>query len=315
MDQFLNYHHLRYFHAIAKEGNLTRAAEHLHVSQSALSLQLKKLEESLGHALFLRQNKRLVLTEAGKITLDYAEMIFKSGQELLGTLQRDAGGPHRVLRVGAVSTLSRNFLHAFLKPVIERDDCEVVVQSGGLQKQLERLKAHTVDIVLSNFPVTRDAHTGWHSHLLDEQSVSLVGKPRKPTSKGKRSPKWSYPDDLRDARLVLPSLESNIRVAFDLVMDSQGIHPHIMAEVDDMALLRLFARESNALTLVPPVVVQDELKAKTLIEYHRFDEIHESFYAISPSRKFPDPLSRELIARWATRGRSNPESVRGYSVP
>jgi LysR family transcriptional activator of nhaA len=297
MQQFLNYHHLRYFHAIASEGNLTRAAEHLHISQSALSLQLKKLEESLGHALFLRQNKRLVLTEAGKIALDYAEMIFKSGEEMLGTLQREGSGPRRVLRVGAVSTLSRNFLLAFLQPALERSDCEVVVQSGGLQKQLDRLKAHTVDIVLSNFAVTRDAHTGWHSHLLDEQPVSLVGKP----SPDKSQKKWKFPDSLGAAPLILPSLESNIRVAFDLVMDSLGIHPVIVAEADDMALLRLFARESKALTLVPPVVVQDELKSKELIEVHRFDEIHESFYAISPSRKFPDPLSRELLARWGER--------------
>ena len=71
----LNYHHLRYFHAIVREGTLTRAAESLHVSQSALSIQLKKLEESLDCALFDRQHKTLILTEEGKMVLDYAETI------------------------------------------------------------------------------------------------------------------------------------------------------------------------------------------------------------------------------------------------
>jgi len=298
---FLNYHHLRYFHAIAKEGNLTRAAEHLHLSQSALSLQLRKLEDSLGQRLFLRQNKRLVLTEAGRIALDYTTAIFKAGEELQATLTRQAPRERRVLRVGAVSTLSRNFQLAFLRPMIGRPDCELVVQSGTLQEMLTLLGAHTLDLVLSNFPVPRDAHTNWHSHLLDHQPVSLVGKPR---PKGK---KWRYPDALDGAPLILPSLQSNIRVAFDRVIDMAGVRPQIIAEVDDMAMLRLLAREADALTLVPPVVVRDELKDRQLVEFHRFAEIEESFYAISPTRRFPNPLTRELIESW-TAGQSEPNT-------
>jgi LysR family transcriptional activator of nhaA len=82
-------------------------------------------------------------------------------------------------------------------------------------------------------------------------------------------------------------------------MDEAGIRPTIVAEVDDMAMLRLIARESDALTLVPPVVVRDELHAKRLVERCRIPQIKESFFAISPSRRFPNPLVRELLA---TRG-------------
>ena len=84
---FLNYHHLRYFRAIAQTGNLTRAAEHLNISPSALSIQLGQLEESLGQELFERRKKRLELTEAGRLALDYAETIFRSGEELLDALK------------------------------------------------------------------------------------------------------------------------------------------------------------------------------------------------------------------------------------
>ena len=72
----LNFHHLRLFQAIAREGGLTRAAERLNLSQSALSTQLQKLEAQLGHALFDRRGKRLALTEAGRIALDYADTAF-----------------------------------------------------------------------------------------------------------------------------------------------------------------------------------------------------------------------------------------------
>jgi LysR family transcriptional activator of nhaA len=288
---FLNYHHLRYFRAIAVEGNLTRAAALLRLSPSALSIQLGQLEDSLGQALFERRNKRLTLTEAGRIALDYAETIFRSGEELVDALQHRAPARRSILRVGAVATLSRNFQLEFLRPVLARPEVEAVIRTGSLRELLGQLEAHTVDLVLSNLPVRRDAETGWHSHLLDEQEVRIVGRPR---PRGKR---FRFPESLRDTPIVLPSLDSNIRAAFDRVMDEAGFRPIIAAEVDDMAMLRLLARESGAVTLVPPVVVQDELRAGTLVDLHHIEQIRESFYAITPSRKFPNPLVRELVQR------------------
>nr|QQZ51145.1 LysR family transcriptional regulator [Phenylobacterium glaciei] len=71
----LNFNHLRYFWAVAHEGSLTRAAEQLNLSQSSLSVQIQKLEHQMGHPLFERVGKRLVLTEAGQISLDYADTV------------------------------------------------------------------------------------------------------------------------------------------------------------------------------------------------------------------------------------------------
>jgi LysR family transcriptional activator of nhaA len=286
---FLNYHHLRYFRAIATEGTLTGAARKLAVAQSSLSVQLKQLEDDIGQALFHRQHKSLVLTEAGRIALDYAETIFRSGEELLAVLQNRPSDRRRVLRVGAVATLSRNFQLACLQPFIGRDDIELVLRSGSLRELLRQLKAHTLDVVLSNLPVQRDAKTDWHSHLLEEQPVALVGK--KP--RGRK--RFSFPADLKTTPLLLPTLDSTLRAAFDLVMEREGIHPIIAAEIDDMAMLRLLAREGAGVALVPPVVVSGELKRGQLIELHRFISIQERFFAISPSRRFPNPLVEELL--------------------
>jgi len=286
---FLNYHHLRYFRAIANEGTLTGAATRLGVSQSSLSVQLKQLEESLGHPLFDRVSKSLVLTESGRITLDYAESIFRTGDEMLGVLGNRPTNRRKMLRVGAVATLSRNFQLACLKPFIGRDDVELVLRSGSLGELLGQMKAHTVDVILSNMPVRRDAETDCHSHLLEEQAVSLVGlKPEKRR-------KFRFPDDVDGVPLLLPSLDSHLRVAFDLVMERHGIQPVIAAEIDDMAMMRLLARDGAGMALVPPVVVAGELARKQLVELHRFTDIREKFYAISPSRRFPNPLVEELI--------------------
>lgn len=286
---FLNYHHLRYFRAIANAGSLTRAAERLNISQSAISIQLRSLEESLGQPLFHRQNKSLVLTEAGRIALDYAESIFRAGEEMAAVLKNEASGRRRVLRIGAVATLSRNFQITLLRPLIGRADIELVLHSGSLRDLLAQLRAHTLDVVLSNLPVRRDADTDWHSHLLDEQPVSLVSQ------RTRQRKKFQFPDDLSTTPLLLPSLDSNIRSGFDLILERFGIRPIIAAEVDDMAMLRLLACEGAGMALVPPVVVRGELEAGLLVERHRITELRESFYAITPSRRFPNPVLRELF--------------------
>ena len=288
---FLNYHHLRYFRAVAKNGGLTRAAAHLKISQSALSIQLRQLEESLGQPMFSRDHKTLKLTETGRLALEYAETIFRAGEEMMTVLQRRTTGRRQALSVGAVATLSRNFQIEWLKPLLNRPDLSLVIRSGSLRELLAQLEAHTIDLILSNLPVKRETDTGWHCHLLAEQPVSLVSRP----VPGRK--KFKFPEDLRATPVILPSLESNVRAAFDLVMEQAGIRPVIAAEVDDMAMLRLLARESDAVTLVPPVVVQDELKQGLLVERHRILQVKKRFYAITPTRRFPNALVQQLLKR------------------
>jgi len=290
---FLNYHHLRYFRLIARDLNLTQAAKKLNLSAPALSLQLKQLEESLGHQLFERRRSGLLLTEAGRIAFDYAEAIGRTGEELVDVMQHRPRGGRQVLRVGAVATLSRNFQLEFLRPVLHRDDVEVVIRSGGFPELLLLLHSHQVDLVLSNQPARRDSETHWHSHLLAEQPVSLVGTPE---WKKKR---LRFPEGMRDVPVILPSQESNTRAGFDRLLASAGVRPRIVAEVDDMAMIRLLAREGEALALVPPVVVQSEIQEGILVETHRIPQVQETFYAVTPSRRFPNPLVGELVHRIA----------------
>lgn len=290
---FLNYHHLRYFRVIARELSLTRAAEKLNLSTPALSIQLKQLESSLGHALFERERGGLRLTEAGRVALDYAETIGRAGEELMDVMQHRPHGGRQVLRVGAVATLSRNFLLEFLRPALHREAVEVVVRSGGLRELMLSLHAHQVDLVLSNQEARRDAETPWHSHLLAELPVSLVGTP---AWKKKR---LKFPEGFAEVPVILPSLESNTRAGFDRLLAAAGARPRIIAEVDDMATLRLLAREGEGLALVPPVVVRDEIERGELVETHHVPELRETFYAITPSRRFPNLLVAELVERMA----------------
>jgi len=287
----LNYHHLHYFWAVAKEGHLTRAAQRLHVSQSALSTQIRQLEEQLGQALFERRGRSLALTEAGRLALGYADAIFASGAELVALLREGRREARQVLRIGAVATLSRNFQENFLAPLIRRDDVELVLQSGSLVELLARLRVHTLDLVLSNRRVQGSAEDPWRCRRIARQPVSLVGRPR-----GRRKA-FRFPDDLAEVPVLLPGRDNDIRAGFDLLCEQLGIRYRVRAEVDDMALLRLLARDAGAVALLPSVVVQDELRSGTLVEYAVVPDLQESFYAITVQRHFEPPLLRELLKR------------------
>ena len=285
----INLKHLHYFWAVAHEGNLTRAAARLHVTQSAVSIQIKTLEEDLGTNLFERRGRQLVLTEAGRIALDHADAIFGLTDELIATLKEGAL-ERRILRIGVVTTLSRNFQLGFIKPLLGRHDVDIVIHSGVLGDLLRNLESHQLDVVLATTAPARDAGANWTPHAVAKQPVSLVGRPETAT------PKRGLEDLLREEEFVLPTVESSIRSGFDALADGLGIRPKIAAEADDMAMLRLIAREHRGVAVVPPVVVRDELANGILVELEQLPHLHETFFAITTRRQFPNPLLAELLA-------------------
>ena len=287
----LNYHHLHYFWAVAKEGNLTRAAAQLHVSQSALSTQIKQLEDQLGQALFTRSGRALQLTEAGRVALTYAETIFETGNELTALLRDGQRLARQVLRIGGVATLSRNFQENFVKPLLKRTDVELVLQSGGLDELLARLAVHNLDVVLSNRKVHASSQHPWRCRRIARQPVSLVGKPRS------KSKTFRFPDEVAEQPLLLPGRDSDIRAGFDVLCEQLGLRYQVLAEVDDMAMLRLLARDSGNIALLPTVVVQDELKSGKLQEYCVVPQLYENFYAITVQRHFEPLLLKTLLRR------------------
>ncbi|QEE45042.1 LysR family transcriptional regulator [Rhizobium sp. WL3] len=284
----LNYHHLRYFRAVAHDGNLTRTAERLNLSQSALSIQIKQLEERLGHALFERRGRQLYLTEAGRIALDHADTIFSAGEELVETL-KETGRTRRAIRIGALATLSRNFQMEFLRPILGRSDVDMILRSGSTSELLGALEALNLDIVLLNQAPMADSVTPFIAQHVYQQRVSLIGKP----SYGK--PGATLGDLLTEHPVILPTLESGVRSQFEALVARLGITPQIAAEVDDMAMMRLLAREGAGLAVLPPIVVKGELEAGTLVEFDALPGMIESFYAVTVKRRFPNPLIRPLL--------------------
>lgn len=281
----LNYHHLRYFQEVAREGNLTRAAGRLSLSQSALSTQIRQLEKRLGHALFERTGRAMILTEAGRIALDHAGRIFDVGDDLVTTLT-GRGGVKAPLRIGALSTLSRNFQLGFLRPALA-ENVDMVLSSGNSQTLLRAIEDLALDVVLLTDPPPQSTFPNLVAHRVAAQPVGLHGT--------RRRLRHDTLADLLTAEPVILPTESSIRTGFDSLVARLGITPRIAATVDDMAMVRLLARDDVGLAITPAVVLADELAQGLLVSAPFPLDIVESFYAVTAPRTFPHPLLGQLI--------------------
>lgn len=287
----LNFRHLFYFWCVAKDGSLRRASERIHTSQSSVSTQIKQLERQIGKPLFDRRGRRLELTATGQRVFAYANSMFELGEQMIGWLEGYTEGAIHV-RVGSVSTMSRNFQVNWLRPLFADPSVALSVDSGSLEELIGRLLRHQLDVVLANDAVPSGAARPVSSRFLGSQVISLVG----------RADRWSgttlrVPRDLDRIDVALPSTRHSVRAQFDALCFAAGVTPNVRAEIDDMTMLRLVARDSGWITVLPEVVVQDELRSGVLVNVGQSSQLSEHFYAITAQRDRPVGPLNELLVR------------------
>ena len=287
----LNYHHLYYFWSVARIGNLTQAAKELHLSQSALSTQIKQLEHTINIELFERKGRTLALTDMGKRVQMYANDIFTKGEELSSFIHKGVISQTQHLSIGVLNTLSRNFIEEFINPLMSNDEVRFSLTAGRMDGLLNGLAEHELDLVLTNKPIGLEHYDQlWQSQLVSRQPLAIVGPADKKT-------RGQFPTGYTDAQWVLPAKTSAIRDSFNALCARWQYQPKIKAEADDMAMLRLLARDSGALSVLPSVVVKDEIEQGLLVEYQRLPDAFEHFYAITAQRKFVPDILKSLLAK------------------
>ncbi|MEQ9326561.1 MAG: LysR substrate-binding domain-containing protein, partial [Rhodospirillales bacterium] len=181
------------------------------------------------------------------------------------------------------------FQLSFLGPVLGRNDIAITLRSGSAAELMAALTSLQIDLVLTNAAPETDALSPYIVQRIDEQPVSLIGVPAQCAGD------LGVTELLGERPLILPTKTSGLRVTLDAVIDRLGVKPQIVAEVDDMAMVRLLAREGIGLAVIPPIVVLDELRSGQLVEAGRLTGLGETFYAITMERKFPNPVVRELL--------------------
>ncbi len=282
---WLNYHHLLYFWTVAREGTIARAGEKLHLGQPAISTQLRRLEQSLGQKLFQKSGRKLELTEQGRMVYRYADEIFTLGRELLDTAKgRPVGGPLKLV-VGIVEALPKLIAKRLLEPALRLPETvRLICLEDSLDHLLSELALNSVDLILSDAPVTSTMKVRAFNHLLGESSVSILG-----TKELAKKYRRGFPGSLNGAPILLPTRLSSLRRELDRWLDASDLRPLIRAEFDDSALLKVFGQAGEGLFPVP-TVIEAEVRQQYQVEVvGRIDSIREQFYAISGERKLKHP--------------------------
>ncbi len=281
----LNHRHLHYFWVVAKEGGISRAAERLGVAVQTISAQLKELEQSLGTALFTQEGRRLVLTEAGRTALHYADQIFLLGEQLQEALQLQSAAASLKLTVGISDALPKLIAYRLLQAAIDLPQpVRLVCHEGEFDELLADLALHKLDVVLTDRPAGSRPNLRVYSHPLGECRMGVFATAELAARYGP-----GFPDSLNGAPLLLPTRDTALRGRIDAWLSARNLRPDVVGEFEDSALMMTFGRSGLGLFPAPTLLadaLEEQFRARPV---GGMEDVREQFYAISNERKIRHP--------------------------
>lgn len=283
--EFLNYHHLRYFWTVAKEGGLRRASEKLKVSQPSMSTQIKLLEAALGEPLFRPSGRSLALTEFGQLVFGYAEEIFTIGSEILRSTKQAPSVRSLRLHVGIVDSFPKLMSYEILRPVFEHQPpVRLTCHEGKLADLVSQLSNHRIDVVLSDEPASPGMAAKVFNHPLGSSEITFCAMPGLA-----RRLKGRFPRNLDDAPALLPTQNCNLRRDLENWFRNADVQPRVVAEFEDAALTKIVATSGLGFIAVPTVVASDAIERYGFVTIGRTKDVKTRFYAITAERRFTHP--------------------------
>ncbi len=289
--QRINYHHLFYFWTVVKEGGIARASEKLHLTQPTISAQIAQFEQTIGHALFDRVGKSLLLTETGRDVYDYAEEIFSIGRELTQYLSGRAVGKGYRLTVGIADALPKLVVMKLLKPALQLDiPVKLYCHEDKPERLMSELSLHAIDLALMTGPLAFKPMAGIFSHRLAESALTVFGTPMLAAEY-----RPGFPQSLSGAPFLVPAGHPGLRQDFDGWCEENGIWPDIRAEISDSALLKTFGGEGLGLFLAPSLV-GDEISRQYGVErVGEIEALREKVYLLTAQRKINHPALAAIL--------------------
>lgn len=289
--QGLNFSHLLYFWAVARDGSIASACERLQISQPTISMQIRKLEKSLGHRLFDRSGRGLVLTEVGRTVFDYADDMFTMGRELLGALRGLPGRRSGKLHIGIPTFLPKLITYRLLEPVLSLpQDVRLICYEDDLNELILGLGRHKFDAILSDTPIHSASAVRCFNHSLAESDISICGVPE--LAKRYRD---SWPESMEGAPFLLPTSATEMRRTLDRWFDNMRYIPNIVAEFDDNALMKEFGGGGRGLFPIPSAVLGEVKKQYGVEVVARLPNLFVKYYVVTTERKLKHPGTIEIV--------------------
>jgi LysR family transcriptional regulator, transcriptional activator of nhaA len=281
----INYKHLHYFWVVAKQGGITRASERLHLTPQTISGQISLLEDSLGEALFRKVGRNLELTETGRLVLSYADEIFSLGGELEEMVRNLPADRPYIFKVGVVDVVPKSIAYRLLGPALELPDpVRIVCKESSLDNLLAELALHRIDMVIADGPIPAGLGVRGFNHSLGECGVSFLA-----IDKLAKSLSGNFPQSLNAAPLLLPSEINLVRPRLMEWLDGLHIHPRIVGEFDDSALMKAFGQAGAGVFVAPSAIAEEAAKQYGVQIVGNTEEVREQFYAISIERRISHP--------------------------
>ncbi len=287
----LNYNHLKYFHEVAHQGSVKKAAETLHLTPQTISGQLRQLEDTIGQPLFDRVGRRLLISEMGHLVLEYADEIFAIGTELSQVVRGQVNVGPSMMSIGIVNSMPKLIAQRIIEPSLGTDNpIRIRCHEASLEQLLSELSVHKIDLVLSDQPMPAGLRLKAYNHQLGESGLSFFCQ-----KKLARRYKAQFPQSLNQAPMLLPSRHSALRRRLDEWFDQQDLAPEIIGEFDDSALMKAFGQSGSGLYVAPTAIENEVCAMYGATCVGRTSEIVEQFYAISPERRIKHPSVAHIL--------------------
>ncbi|HHC72766.1 MAG TPA: transcriptional activator NhaR [Thiotrichales bacterium] len=281
----INYKHLYYFWVVAREGGIARASERLHLTPQTISAQIGLLEEKFGTALFSRVGRNLELTESGRLVLSYANEIFSLGGELEEMLRNLPETRPVLFKVGVADVVPKSIAYRLLDPALRLPETlRIVCREGALETLLGELATHRIDLVIADGPIPSAVNVKGFNHRLGDCGVSFFATPAL-----RRSLEGEFPAMLSGAPLLLPGENSQVRKRLERWLDDNHLHPRIVGEFDDSALMKAFGQTGAGIFMAPTPIAEEVERQYGVAAIGNTEEVRARFYVISVERKISHP--------------------------
>jgi DNA-binding transcriptional LysR family regulator len=253
---------LRAFVAIAESGTFTAGAQRVHVTQAAISMQIRQLENEVGARVFVRAPRHVILTEAGEQLLQRARQILREHDAALDEIAELAGAERGRLRIGSASAMIlTDHLPRILKELRKQHPAaDIAVVSGTSESLVDQILAGELDIAFVSLPV--DVR-GIQTERLSEDQLVAIASPRHKLAKQRTISAYT----LAGEKLILGERGGNTRRLIDQFFAQAGVTLRVAMELSRQAAIRKMVEEDMGVGIVPLQSVREEVEKGKLVRW------------------------------------------------
>ena len=283
---------LRAFVAIAESGTFTAGALRVHVTQAAISMQIRQLENEIGAKVFVRAPRHVILTEAGEQLLRRARHILREHDAALDEIAELAGAERGRLRIGSASAMVlTEQLPAILKELRKQHPAaEISVLSGTSEVLVDQILAGEVDIAFVSLPV--DVR-GIKTERLSEDQLVAIASPRHKLAKQRTISAFT----LAGERLILGERGGNTRRLIDQFFAQAGVTLRVAMELSRQQAIKRMVEEDMGVGIVPLQSVKEEVEKGKLVRWWiEGAEINWELGIAQLSNGYDSPIMQKFVA-------------------